>query len=57
MKKIYLLLLTVILNLGLQSCTPVSLGDENSNFIISETCCDEDGDIPPPPPPPPPVGG
>lgn len=47
MKKIYLVLFTVILNLGLFSCTPESVADDE---IQVEACCGDGGDIPPPPP-------
>lgn len=51
MKKIYLILFTVFLNMALFSCTPQSI-TENGATETSE-CCGEDGDLPPPPPPPP----
>jgi len=50
MKKLYLLLFTVFLNLVFFSCTPQEISD-NSN--TAQACCGEGGDIPPPPPPPP----
>lgn len=50
MKKIYIIMLTVFLNLAFTSCTPQSLTDEVST---PQSCCGEDGDIIPPPPPPP----
>jgi hypothetical protein len=52
MKKIYIILFTVFLNLGFQSCTPEALS-ETSN--LPQACCGDD--IPPPPPPPPGEGG
>jgi len=55
MKKIYIIMFTVFLNLGFYSCTPQDLAvDEN----VPQACCgDDDEIIPPPPPPPPPTGG
>lgn len=51
MKKIALIILTVFLNIGIQSCTPQEL-NENTQ----QACCGDDGEILPPPPPPPPGG-
>lgn len=53
MKKIYLLLLTVFLNVAFFSCTPEAL---NENVTVPQACCGDDGELPPPPPPPPPGG-
>jgi len=53
MKKIFLIILAVFLNIGVQSCTPEALTNE---INTPQACCDEGGDIPPPPPPPPPGG-
>ncbi|QRM90576.1 hypothetical protein FG167_15490 [Lacinutrix sp. WUR7] len=55
MKKIYVILFTVFLNVGLFSCTPTSMQEQ----VPSSTgeCCGEDGDLEPPPPPPPPPEG
>lgn len=53
MKKIYLILLTVFLNLAFFSCTPNSINEDSET---PQACCDEDGDLLPPPPPPPPGG-
>ena len=56
MKKIYVIVLTVFLNLAFFSCTPEALEDqvlntEQATDSDDETpCCDEDGDIDPPPP-------
>ncbi|WP_055443237.1 hypothetical protein [Lacinutrix himadriensis] len=56
MKKIYVILFTVFLNVALFSCTPTSLQEESPSATVG--CCGEDGDLdPPPPPPPPPPGG
>ncbi|WP_452228284.1 MULTISPECIES: hypothetical protein [unclassified Lacinutrix] len=52
MKKIYVILLTVFLNVALFSCTPTSIQEDAPTATVD--CCDEDGDIDPPPPPPPP---
>jgi hypothetical protein len=49
MKKVYIILLTVFLNLGFYSCTPDSLAEEQ---VYLEACCGDGGNIPPPPPPP-----
>jgi len=54
MKKIYVIIFTVILNLGFYSCTPQELAVDESS---QQACCDDGDDIPPPPPPPPPGGG
>lgn len=56
MNKIYLLLLTVFLNLAFFSCNPTSLTDD-ALIEQADNCCDEEGDILPPPPPPPSQGG
>jgi len=48
MKKISLIVFTVILNFMLFSCTPESIVDE----VNEQACCGELGEIPPPPPPP-----
>jgi hypothetical protein len=54
MKKIYIIVFTVFLNVTFFSCTPENIVD---NAQATE-CCGENGDIdPPPPPPPPPTGG
>jgi len=50
MKKVYILLLAIVLNIALYSCTKPGVAEEG--FLI-EACCGDDGDIPPPPPPPP----
>jgi hypothetical protein len=49
MKKISLIILTVILNVALFSCTPENIIDE----VQEQACCDGESTIPPPPPPPP----
>jgi len=54
MKKIYIILFTVFLNMGLFSCTPQSI---TSDLQDTQACCGDDGELPPPPPPPPPGGG
>ncbi len=51
MKKIYVIILTVFLNVVLFSCTPTSMQEDVPSATVD--CCDEDGDIDPPPPPPP----
>lgn len=51
MKKLFLIILTGLLNFGFFSCTPETLADE---VITPQACCGEDGELPPPPPPPPP---
>lgn len=50
MKKISIILFTVFLNLGFQSC---SLDALNEDANLPQACCGEDDQIPPPPPPPP----
>lgn len=57
MKKLYLLLLTVFLNLAFFSCTPQALNESGVSATEVGDCCDEDGEILPPPPPPPGNGG
>ncbi|MCK0125739.1 hypothetical protein MWU76_15215 [Gelidibacter sp. F2691] len=47
MKKIYVMIFTLVLNMALSSCTPQSLADENLNL---QACCGDDGEITPPPP-------
>ena len=54
MKKVYIILVTVFLNLVVVSCTPTSIVDE---AMAPQACCGDDGEIPPPPPPPPGGGG
>ena len=54
MRKIHMLLLMILLNMGLFSCTPPSVEDDLPEI---QACCDEDEPILPPPPPPPPPGG
>ncbi|UGU14191.1 hypothetical protein LS482_10750 [Sinomicrobium kalidii] len=51
MKKIYIILLTGILNLGYYSCTPPDETDDLINNVDIQGCCDEDEPILPPPPP------
>ncbi len=46
MKKIYLIMFTVFLNIGMFSCTPTNNIDDNS----PQACCGDDIPIPPPPP-------
>jgi len=53
MKKIVLIVVTVFLNLGLFSCTPDAIVQQEK---APQACCGEDIVIPPPPPPPPPDG-
>ncbi|TVZ60053.1 hypothetical protein NA63_2601 [Flavobacteriaceae bacterium MAR_2010_105] len=50
MKKIHIILFTVLLAMVIVSCTPQSLSDQNP---ILQACCGDDGEITPPPPPPP----
>jgi len=53
MKKMFLIVVTVFLNLGLFSCTPDAVIQQEN---VPQACCGEDIIIPPPPPPPPPDG-
>jgi len=53
-KKLFLIILVVFLNVGFQSCTPQALTNDTNT---PQACCDEEGDLPPPPPPPPPPEG
>ncbi len=53
MKKIYIVVTAIILNMAYLSCTPQQLSDKSA---IPQACCGEEGTIPPPPPPPP-TGG
>ena len=55
MKRIFLIMLTVFLNLALFSCTPEDDNEYQERAEI-EACCGEEGDVTPPPPPPPPSG-
>ena len=62
MKKTFLIIVTVFLNLSLFSCSEADdfLTDENQGVeVLEETqaCCGEEEEILPPPPPPPPTGG
>jgi len=52
MKKIYLIILTVFLNMALFSCTPQAIEGNGATAIEEEQCCDEDDLIIPPPPTP-----
>jgi len=58
MKKIVLILVTVILNVFLFSCTSDDIISDGGldNLEAPKACCDQEGDILPPPPPPP-TGG
>lgn len=49
MKKISIILFTVILNAAFLSCDPQDLAEHE---IELQACCGDGGDIPPPPPPP-----
>jgi len=49
MKKISIILFTVILNAAFLSCDPQDLAE---NEVELQACCGDGGDIPPPPPPP-----
>lgn len=43
MKKIYLILFTVFLSIGMFSCTPQSNSDDkNQEQLLKTDCCDED---------------
>ncbi|MBL4888160.1 MAG: hypothetical protein JKZ03_06880 [Flavobacteriaceae bacterium] len=46
MKKLYLILFTVFLNLALFSCTPESINGETEE---QQACCEKE-ETPPPPP-------
>jgi hypothetical protein len=52
MKKLSIILFTVLINIAFFACNPESIVDES----IPQACCGEEGNIPPPPPPPPPGG-
>ena len=52
MKKIALIILTVILNISTFSCTPDSVS-EIGELTDVQACCGDDEHFPPPPPPPP----
>ncbi|PWK18576.1 hypothetical protein [Xanthomarina spongicola] len=47
MKKMFLLLIISSLYVGLVSCDPESIEDNNR----TAECCGNEGDLPPPPPP------
>jgi hypothetical protein len=53
MKKTAIIMFSMLLNLGLFSCTPQDINEE---LQTEQACCGEDGNFPPPPPPPPPAG-
>lgn len=48
MKKLFIIIVTVFLNLGFQSCTPQALDED---LQMPQACCGDEGEIPPPPPP------
>jgi hypothetical protein len=51
MKKIYLIMFTVFLNIGMFSCSPETIKDEvNPQQVEEPDCCGGDSPIPPPPP-------
>ena len=50
MKKLMLVVLALVLNLCLFSC---SKPDISEGIIETEACCGDDNHLPPPPPPPP----
>lgn len=50
MKKIYLIVFTVFLNVAVFSCSPENTASENIEEV-EVPCCGDDGDIIPPPPP------
>ncbi|CAM1373333.1 hypothetical protein [Tenacibaculum xiamenense] len=56
MKKIFIVICTVSLNLMFLSCTDNDELKEYQDRLESveseKSCCGDDGDIPPPPPPP-----
>ncbi len=52
MKKIYVIIFTVFLNMAFHSCTPQGISD-NAPAATEEDCCGDGSPIPPPPPPPP----
>lgn len=54
MKKAYLIMLGVIVNFAIFSCTPQNISD---NTATTQDCCGDDTVDPPPPPPPPPSEG
>jgi hypothetical protein len=51
MKKIFIILFTVFLNVAFFSCNPERISDD----LAPQACCGEEGNILPPPPPPPPL--
>lgn len=52
MKKIPLIIFTVVLNSALFSCEPEKSAQELMNESTVQECCGNGGEIPPPPPPP-----
>ncbi|WP_228236836.1 hypothetical protein [Allomuricauda sp. M10] len=54
MKKVYLALLAVILNMFLFSCTQDDVAD--TEMLYHTVATEGDDEDPPPPPPPPPPG-
>ncbi len=51
MKKLYVILFTVFLNLAFYSCTPQGNPSNVPAATEEEDCCGDDIPIPPPPPP------
>jgi len=51
MKKITLIIFTVVLNSALLSCEPEKSVQELINESTIEECCGNGSEIPPPPPP------
>ncbi len=58
MKRLFLIILTVFLNVSFFSCTSLDEDEyENPSQILTQGCCGDGETDPPPPPPPPPGGG
>jgi hypothetical protein len=47
MKKLYLIIFMIFLNVILFSCTPESISEDINEVGL---CCGDDGNLPPPPP-------
>ena len=57
MKRLFLIALTVFLNVAFFSCTPLDDEDEYQELVTNQEDCCGEGEIIPPPPPPPPTDG
>lgn len=56
MKRLFLIILALFINVSFFSCTSLDDDLEYQNQVETQDCCG-DGETDPPPPPPPPGGG